>query len=81
MLLLNVIKVFLLQTFFLSYVHARYPFISSQFITYNETGAQLCGSFTWIPLSPPKNNCDKTSNPFRSYPGIVSTVALVVGFK
>uniref|UniRef100_A0AC35F8R9 6-cysteine protein n=1 Tax=Panagrolaimus sp. PS1159 TaxID=55785 RepID=A0AC35F8R9_9BILA len=77
LLLLNIIKVFLLQAFFVSYVYARYPFISSQFITYNKTVAQLCGSFTWIPLSPPKNNCDKTSNPFRSYPGINSTVSEV----
>uniref|UniRef100_A0A914P745 Uncharacterized protein n=1 Tax=Panagrolaimus davidi TaxID=227884 RepID=A0A914P745_9BILA len=74
MFLLNVIKVFLLQAFFVSYVYARYPFISSQFIKYKEEFPQACGSFTWIPLSPAKNNCDKTSNPFRSHPGINSTV-------
>uniref|UniRef100_A0A914PZS4 Uncharacterized protein n=1 Tax=Panagrolaimus davidi TaxID=227884 RepID=A0A914PZS4_9BILA len=80
MLLLNVIKVFLLQAFFISYVYARYPFISSQFIrykgsiaTYYKNVPHLCGSFTWIPLLPPKNNCDKTSNPFRSYPSRNST--------
>uniref|UniRef100_A0A914PUS4 Uncharacterized protein n=1 Tax=Panagrolaimus davidi TaxID=227884 RepID=A0A914PUS4_9BILA len=77
MLLLNIIKVFLLQTFFVSCVYARYPFVSSQFIKYEGRYSVLCGSFTWIPLLPQKNNCDKTSNPFRSYPEIVSNVDAV----
>uniref|UniRef100_A0A914PWX9 Secreted protein n=1 Tax=Panagrolaimus davidi TaxID=227884 RepID=A0A914PWX9_9BILA len=62
MLLLNVIKVFLLQAFFVSYVYAS--FVATKAIYYNETMSYMCLSLTWLPFDVQVPNCEKDSNPF-----------------
>uniref|UniRef100_A0A914PE78 Uncharacterized protein n=1 Tax=Panagrolaimus davidi TaxID=227884 RepID=A0A914PE78_9BILA len=62
MLLLNIIKVFLLQTFFVSYVYAS--FVATKAIFYNKTEPFFCISMTWLPFDVQVPNCEKESNPF-----------------
>uniref|UniRef100_A0AC34GQS2 Uncharacterized protein n=1 Tax=Panagrolaimus sp. ES5 TaxID=591445 RepID=A0AC34GQS2_9BILA len=60
-----ILRIFLLQIFFFNYVYARYPLVSSAYVEFKEQWLADCGSITYIPLTPPKKNCDKEDNPFR----------------
>uniref|UniRef100_A0AC35EZV8 Uncharacterized protein n=1 Tax=Panagrolaimus sp. PS1159 TaxID=55785 RepID=A0AC35EZV8_9BILA len=62
MLLLNIIKVFLLQAFFVSNVYAS--FVATKAIFYNKTNFFFCISLTWLPFDVQVPNCEKDSNPF-----------------